>query len=441
MSRRGPREVPLTVSALSNDGLGQGWLESRSVEARNALPGERVLVRVRQRRGGVWYGEAEQVEEASSMRRDPPCSAFPRCSGCVLQHLDYAQQLAHKSARLQAELAGHGVRPLRIRPPVAAVQLHYRHKARLGVRVVDGEVLIGFREGFSNRIARSPGCMTLAQPFDAMLPQLKEALQRLRHPDRVPQIEIAGGDHEFAVIVRHLTELDERELRVLEAFGRDQRMRIYLQPGGYDSIRRLGEGGDEYLTYANPDFGLCYRFLPTDFIQVNPYLNRALVRAVVLGLTPRSGRRVSDMFCGIGNFSLALARAGLQVLGYESSAAAVERAQLNARGNGLCGQAEFRVTDLYDARCPDLPPTEYLVLDPPRSGAGPNLPRWASWPNLQRIAYVSCNPRTFAADAAVLGAHGFNLEEAGIFDMFPHTAHVETLGFFSRDAGSTAHRG
>jgi 23S rRNA (uracil1939-C5)-methyltransferase len=441
MSRRGPREIPLIVTSLTEDGLGEGAVESRVVQARNALPGERVTVRVRQRRAGVWYGEAESVEEPAALRRAPPCSAFPRCSGCVLQHLDYAHQLAHKTARLQAELARHGVAPTRIRPPVSAVQLHYRYKARLGVRVVDDEVLIGFREGFSNRIARAEGCKTLAPSFDAMLPPLKDALRRLRRPDRIPQVELAGGDREFAVMVRHLTDLDEREHQVLRDFGRSHGMRIYLQPSGYDSVWRLDEGDDPYMTYTNIDYGLCYRFLPTDFIQVNPFVNRALVRAVVLGLAPREGARVSDMFCGIGNFSLALARQGVRVFGYESAGTAVERAQLNACSNRLSRWAEFAVTDLYDAHCPDLPGTEYLVLDPPRSGAGENLRRWASWPQLTRIAYVSCNPRSFAADAAVLQAHGFMLEDAGIFDMFPHTAHIETLGFFSRSSRGTPGRG
>ena len=436
MSRRGPREVQLTIATLSAEGLGEGCFESRAVKARNALPGEAVHVWVRKRRAGVWFGEAESPAEPSVQRQAAPCGVFPRCGGCALQHLQYPHQLAHKAARLQAELGAHGVLPERIRPPVSAAQLHYRYKARLGVRVVDGEVLVGFREGFSNRIVRMSDCKTLALPFVRMLPRLKEALGRLREPDRIPQIELAGGDRAFAVVVRHLAELDPQDHRVLAEFARVSGMRVYLQPGGHDSVTRLDDAGTPYLSYTNADFGLCYQFLPTDFTQVNPLANRALVRAALLGLGARPGTTATDMFCGIGNFSLALASTGVRVHGYEGAIGAVERARLNARLNGLTARAEFAATDLYDARCPDLPETDYLLLDPPRSGAGVNLRRWADWQKLERIAYVSCNPHTFAADAALLQSRGFCLEEVGIFDMFPHTAHVETLGIFARAPGA-----
>jgi 23S rRNA (uracil1939-C5)-methyltransferase len=439
MARRGARQVELTIEALTDDGLGEGRFESRIVRARNALPGETVAVAVRKRQAGIWYGEAEQPENVAPTRQLPACSAFPRCAGCVLQHLEYQQQLEHKTARLLTELAQAGVEAACVRSPVSANQLHYRYKARLGVRVVGEEVLIGFREGFNSRIARVGECRTLAHAFVAVLPALKDALQRLRRPDRIPQIEIAGGDREVAIVVRHLTDLDQREQRTLLDFARSTGSRVYLQPGGYDTVRRLDAGGGEYLSYALTDFGLCYRFLPTDFIQVNPFINRALVRSALLGLAPQPQSTVTDLFCGIGNFSLALARQGVRVRGFESSPAAVERARFNTLVNGLCGRAEFAVADLYDARCPSLPEAEYLLLDPPRSGAGPNLQRWASSPRLERIAYVSCNPRTFAADAAVLVDQGFNLQEVGIFDMFPHTAHVETLGIFARSREAVAH--
>jgi 23S rRNA (uracil1939-C5)-methyltransferase len=438
MARRGPREIQLVVTGLSEDGLGEGSYEARTVRTRNALPGEAVDVIIRKRRGGIWYGEAASPSVPAPQRQRPPCSAFPRCAGCVLQHLDYPRQLEHKSGVLQRELVRHGVAPVKLRAPVGVAQLHYRYKARLGVRVVDGEVLIGFREGFGNRVARTGDCKTLALPFVRMLPSLRETLQGLRRPDRIPQIELAGGEREAAIVVRHLTELDEHELDGFIRFARRTGIRVYLQPGGYDTIRRLDPGAEEYLSYTLPDFGLCLRFLPTDFIQVNPLVNRALVRAALLGLDPRPGATALDLFCGIGNFSLALTRRGVRVRGYESSATAVARARFNAYGNGLDQWAEFEPADLYDARCSNLPDAEYLLLDPPRSGAGPNLERWAAGPKLERVAYVSCNPASFAADAAVLQSRGFVLEEVGIFDMFPHTAHVETLGIFARNAAAQA---
>lgn len=437
MARRGPREIELAVEALGEDGLGEGTYDGRRVKARNALPGETVNVRVLKRRRGEWFGEADTPGpppaqgEAGAIRRNAPCPNYPRCGGCVMQHIDYAAQLEHKTRLLERLLAANGIAPQRWRAPVTGPRLHYRFKARLGVRVVGDELLVGFREGFSNRVARMDDCKTLALPFARMLPDLKRSLARLSSPHRIPQVELAAGDRTFAVIIRHLEPLTGRDLDTLAGFGAASGMSVYLQPGGYDTVAPLN-GGSGMLDYINPELGLRYEFLPTDFTQVNPYINRALVRQAVLALQPLDERVAVDLFCGIGNFGLALARLGARVHGFESAGGAVERATRNAAGNGLTGRAEFAVADLYDSRCPPLPDSDVLMLDPPRSGAGPNLERWVDSSRLQRIVYVSCNPRTFASDAARLGAAGYDLLEAGIFDMFPHTAHVETLGIFVR---------
>jgi 23S rRNA (uracil1939-C5)-methyltransferase len=439
MARRGPREVEFDVAGLGDDGLGFGVVDGREVRARNALPGEHVEARVLKRRRGVWFGEADTPESAAAARVTAPCANFPRCGGCALQHLDYAEQLAHKGAILAALLRAENVAPVRWRQPVSGPRFHYRYKARLGVRVVGEQLLVGFREGFSNRVARMTDCLTLARPFSAMLPDLRDTIASLREPDRVPQVEVAGGDRDFAIIVRHLGDLDAGDRMALSGFGARQGIRVFLQSGGYDTVTPLVRDAPGYLSYAIPELGLCLEFLPTDFTQVNPVMNRLLVQRALLALAPRPEERVTDLFCGIGNFTLALARLGVGVTGLESAEGAVARARRNAARNGLSGRAEFAVADLYDARCPELPDSDCLLLDPPRSGAGPNLERWAESPGLRRIAYVSCNPRTFAADAARLATVGFTLQEVGIFDMFPHTAHVETLGLFVRGDGASVH--
>ena len=431
MKRRGPRHIDLHIESLGDEGLGQGCFEGRQVNLRNALPGEIVSARVQKRRRGIWYGEADTPERPSSWRRTPACDAYPRCGGCAMQHLDYARQLEHKEAILRSALAEQDVTPALLRRPVAGPQFHYRHKARLGMRLVGDVLLAGFREGFSNRVARMSDCKTLALPFARMLPDLQQTLARLSRPDRLPQVELAAGDRDFAVVLRHLTDLDENDRQRLASFESRTGMRVFLQPGGYDTVSPLG-GGDPHLSYTNPDFGLCFRFLPTDFTQVNPYVNRMLVRRALLALAAPPGSVVADLFCGIGNFSLALARTGVRVLGFESAPGALLRARRNAALNGLSKRCEFVVADLYDARCPELVDCDGLLLDPPRSGAGENLARWVDSPRLRRIAYVSCNPVSFASDAAILAERGFELEEAAMFDMFPHTAHVETLGLFSR---------
>lgn len=439
MTRRGPREIELPILELGADGLGAGNFDGRMVKARNALPGETVTMRVLKRRRGVWYGEADAPAHPAASRREPPCPVFPRCGGCALQHVDYPLQLEHKAAELTAALREHGVVPERVRPPMSGPRLHYRTKARLGVRVVGGELLAGFREGFSNRVARMDDCKTLVLPFARLLPDLKAALGGLSRPDRIPQVELAAGDRDLAVIVRHLDPLEQADRAHLLEFAHRTGARVYLQGGGYDTVTPLGdERASPYLTYTNPDFGLCYDFLPMDFTQVNLDMNRTLVRSALAALAPRPGATATDLFCGIGNFSLALARLGVRVLGYESAEGAVARARHNAVRNALEERAEFAAVDLYDARCPDLPESEYLLLDPPRSGAGENLARWAAWATLRRIAYVSCNPRTFASDAALLEAKGFTLREVGVLDMFPHTAHIETLGLFAREPGAAS---
>lgn len=350
-----------------------------------------------------------------------------------MQHLDYRRQLDLKEARLLAALEGAGVVPARVAPKTSGPCYHYRSKARLGVRVVGGEVLVGFRESFSSRVARMDACPTLVPALSALLVPLRSLIAGLSRPDRVPQVELAAGDHAVAIVLRHLTPLTPADQELIAGFGEDHGVRCYTQEGGYETVAPASRAAEEpYLGYGNPDFGLHFCFRPTDFTQVNMAMNRQLVRTAVDALAAPPGSRVLDLFCGIGNFSLALAARGLLVHGLEGSAEAIERARLNAQRNGLQGRCEFAVQDLYDAGSPGSRTAEYVLLDPPRSGAGPNLEAWLAAGDVLRMVYVSCSPASFAADAATLAASGYVLEQVGIFDMFPHTAHVETLGVFQK---------
>jgi 23S rRNA (uracil1939-C5)-methyltransferase len=275
-------------------------------------------------------------------------------------------------------------------------------------------------------------CETLIPEFSALLPSLKILISSLRQPDRIPQIEIAAGDSDHALILRHLDPLDASDRQRLQAFAKQHRVAVFLQSGGYDTIEALSVDQSPYLGYANVDFGLYYHFLPWDFTQVNLLMNRYLVLAALSAFgTPAAGR-LFDLFCGIGNFSLAAARLGWDVVGFEAAAESVARAQGNAGLNGLASRCEFRVADLYDPGCDLSGACDYLLLDPPRSGAGPNLARWIETLQPSKLVYVSCQPGTFATDAAILQRSGYQLDQVGIFDMFPNTAHVETLGSFSR---------
>lgn len=440
MSRRRSRQVALTVTALDEDGLGRGRVEIpeqgllREVAVRNALPGERIRGPVRRRRRGIWYADAEVIEAPAPERVAPPCVNFPTCGGCALQHQRYDAQLAGKVALLEGLLDERRVTPRRWRRPVSGPRLHYRHKARLGARLVGDDLLVGFRVALSNHVVRMSECRTLIRPFADALPALRRTLDGLSVRGAVPQVELSAGDHSQAFIVRHLQPLTSGDRQRLVGLAESTGIDVLLQPGGPDSVTALdpGAGPPPLLRYALPQFGVVLEFEPQAFTQVNLAMNRELVSAAVTALELRPGSAVVDLFCGIGNFSLPLARRGARVVGLEGTAAAVDRARRNARLNGLADACVFEVTDLYDAGAELPQEAQSMLLDPPRSGAGPNLDRWLERSSLERVVYVSCNPHSFAADAALFAARGFELDSVGVFDMFPHTAHVETLGVFRR---------
>lgn len=453
MARKLPREIAVEISQLGSDGFGEAVYRSsrdegqksetadavtRQLRIKNALPGERVEARVLKRRGGRWFAEAHNVAaDRSPVRVEPGCLHFPRCGGCVMQHLHYEQQLLLKQDKLARALSDNGVTPESWQPPVHGPQFHYRTKGRLGVKVVGEEVLVGFRESFSSRVGRMDDCQTLLPAFSRLLPELKSLLGKLSITRLIPQIEVAAGDRDRALIVRHLADLSAADSVMLLEFAQRHDVLLFSQAAGYDSIVPLNlqtsrSTDTPYLGYANPDYGLYFRFLPWDFTQVNLTMNRQLVRCALLALAPEPGASVVDLFCGLGNFSLALAAVGAQVRGMEASKGAVARAAMNADLNGLAEQCEFLEQDLYDSACPSLEEARYLLLDPPRSGAGVNLGRWLTQSRAERVVYVSCEPSSFAADAAICQSHGYALVQVGIYDMFPHTAHVETLGLFVR---------
>ena len=430
-----PREVQVRISSLGDDGFGRGAVGERQVRIKNALTDEAVTARVLKRRKGEWLAEAFEIDgPPSGDRQMPACGYFPRCGGCAVQHLNYPAQLALKEEGLRQALAAESVAADSFEQPVHGPRFNYRTKARFGVRVVGGEVLLGFRESFSNRVGRMSACLTLVEPLSDLLVPLKHLISGLSAPERIPQVEIAAGDgEETAFILRHLEALTEVDRHAIAEFSTLQRTRAYTQSGGYETVVPASARAETpYLGYRNPDFGLHFLFAPMDFTQVNLAMNRKLVQAAVLGLGAPAGARVLDLFCGIGNFTLPLAASGLEVCGLEASPAAIERARMNALHNGLAARCEFAVQDLYDADCPIPGRADYLILDPPRSGAGPNLPVWLEATGATRIAYVSCSPGSFAKDARIIVSAGFSLEQVGIYDMFPNTAHVETLGIFQK---------
>ncbi len=424
----------LSIDALDAEGRGVARNpEGKVVFVEGALPGERAAVRIFQKKAKYETGRATSLLEHSSGRREPRCPHFGVCGGCATQHADERTQMAAKQRWLEDNLERIGrVKPGMLLPIVYGPEWGYRHRARLSVRRVPsrGGVMVGFRERRSTHVADMRECPVLPQSVSRLIPEMKALVEKLSVRDRVPQIEVAVGDNATALVFRHLLPLDESDHQALMDFSNKHQIHIWLQPGGPDSAHPLHPAQSE-LYYELPEFGVRIGFRPTEFTQVNFAMNRVLVSRALRLLDPQPGDRVADLFCGLGNFSLPLAARGAQVVGFEGSRELVERARENAAANRLV--AQFEVADLFKAGIGAFGPFEKLLLDPPREGAVElikSLPE--SWP--RRIVYVSCDPATLARDAGVL-AHtkGFRLAAAGVVNMFPHTAHVESIALFERE--------
>ena len=422
------------VSALSHEGAGVVH-GGKTAFVAGALPGE--TVRFRRRRRHRHYDEAqlEQILIPSRERVRPRCAHFEICGGCALQHLASEAQLAGKQGQLRDNLERLGrVLPQRWLPPLSSPPWGYRRRARLGAKYVErkGRVLVGFRERLTTLIAGIERCEVLAPPVDALIVPLSELLTRLSIRDRVPQIEVAVGDNAVALVLRVLQPPSASDLQCLREFEAQHAVYFHLQSGGIDSLQPLSPGAPA-LYYALPEMALQIEFAPTDFIQINAAVNRALVARSVEMLELNADARVLDLYCGLGNFSLALARHARAVVGVDADAALIARARGNARRNGITN-AEFFSADLnaeVSAAAWLRQDYSHLLLDPPRAGARALLPQIARLAP-RRLLYVSCHPATLARDIGLLvHEHGFELRAAGVVDMFPHTAHVESVALLA----------
>jgi len=435
--RRLPAEpFELSIDGINDAGAGLGTHDEKRLRVWGGLPGERV--RARYLFGRKFRGQAETLEvlEAAPDRAEPRCPHFGTCSACALQHLDDEAQLAFKQQRLFNELDRAGApRPARELAPLSAVRWHYRRKARLSVRDVPakGRVLVGFRERDGRFVTDMTECHTLAEPVARRLTALSALVGELDARAQLPQIEATCGDDSCALVFRHMEPLSEADLARLREFEGETGLRVYLQSKGPETVTALTEGPSS-LTYTLPAHDIRIEFEPLDFVQVNGELNRAMIDQAVGLLDPGADDHVLDLFCGLGNFTLPLARRVARVTGLEGAETLVARARENAARNEI-ENAVFHAADLYadpDAATWPVNTADRVLLDPPRPGAGPLLARIAAT-GASRVVYVSCNPETLASDARELvGEHGFTLAAAGIMDMFPQTAHIEAMALFER---------
>jgi len=426
----------LEIGSLDSKGLGLASLEEKTIRVFDALPGEKIVARNLFGRKNRGRAETLEVLRSSADRVQARCPSFGNCGACSLQHMSMDAQLARKQAALLQSLSETGgVEPLRIYAPLDASHWNYRRKARLSVRDVKAKdrVLIGFRERNGRYVAEMDECHILHSTIADALPKLSSLIQMLDCRSSVPQVEVACGDVRCAMIIRHLEELSANDIECLRSFARETGVGIFLQAAGPDSVALLAPA-DFQLEYGFEQLDLRFQFEPLDFIQVNGELNQQMVMRALELLDPQSEDNILDLFCGLGNFTLALARAGGQVTGMEGSAEMVERARANAVLNSLVN-VEFHIADLYQpGDAPPWPPARYnkILLDPPRSGAEELLP-WIAASGANRVLYISCNPETLARDAGILvRQHKFNFLGAGIMNMFPHTHHSEAIALFER---------
>lgn len=427
------------IDAVSHDGKGIAAIGGKKVFVPGGLRGETVRIRRRKRRKSFDEAELLDVLEPSPERIAPRCRAFGVCGGCALQHVPAAEQREIKFRALQDSLSRlGGVTPGRWLPHLydEASEWGYRRRARLAVRDVraKGRVLVGFREQHAPFIADMTRCEVLAPPLDSLIEPLSELVGQLTIRRRLPQIEVAVADNATELVFRVLDPPAAEDEAKLADFAREHGIRVAVQPGGPDTITRLYPQEGAPLRYELPAHGVALEFDATDFVQVNGAVNRLMVDRALELLDLRPEHRVLDLFCGIGNFSLPLARRAGAVLGVEGEARMVARAAANAVLNGL-DNCEFRVTDLaaVDGRETWLrEPWDRVLLDPARSGAAEVI-RHLGATGASRLVYVSCHPATLARDAgSLVREQGYRLEAAGIIDMFPHTGHVEAIAVLSK---------
>jgi 23S rRNA (uracil1939-C5)-methyltransferase len=434
MSADGGAALEVTIVDLTNDGLGVASIDGRRVFVPDALPGERVEIALRKRKRRHVEAQLVRVLEPSAERVTPGCEYFGRCGGCALQHLAHDAQARFKQRSVEETLARIArVTPVEWLPPVVAEPWGYRRRARLGVKYVAGKnrVLVGFRERSAPYITDMARCPVMKPPLGDLLGELADLIAASSIRGKLPQIEAAVADDAIALVFRVLEPPSAADRAAFEAFGERHGSDIYLQPGGPGTVAPLG--ASRALRYRLEDFGLELEFLPTDFVQVNAAINRELVATAVRLAAVAPHERVLDLYCGLGNFSLPFAQRARELLGVEGDAGLVARAVKNAASNGI-SNARFLTADLAAGDWSFLREEWGLVvLDPPRTGAEAPVAELVKT-RPQRIVYVSCHPGTLARDAQVLAEQGgYTLRTARVFDMFPHTHHVETIALFERE--------
>lgn len=432
-----PQEAVATIEGLSHDGRGITHMSGKIAFISGALPEENVKFQYLHQRGSFDEGHAITINNPSPLRATPICPHFGVCGGCSLQHMDFAYQLQHKQQAFQELLWRQAkLKPQEWLPAITGPAWGYRRKARLGVKYVakKDRILIGFRERGGRFITDSQQCAVLHPSIGQRIELFCQLISSLSIPNKIPQLEIAVGDNHSAVVIRHLQALSSQDLALIEQFGFENQLQIYLQSGGHDTLTLFYPVDAETLHYRLPRYDLTFEFSPLQFVQINADVNQAMVDRAIALLEIKPQEQVLDLFCGIGNFSLALARCGALVTGIEGDQGAIHQAIHNAKLNKIT-DCNFFCCDLFDPSFLSAPwaqrQYDKLILDPPRCGAEQVIASLHHW-QPHSLVYVSCDLATLARDSAALNQQGYHLVKAGIMDMFPHTQHAEAIALFQR---------
>jgi 23S rRNA (uracil1939-C5)-methyltransferase len=470
-----PADNPIlsaTIESLDQEGRGVAHVDGKTIFIDGALPNEQVTYQAQRIKPSYEVANVVEVLQASSERVTPKCPHYGLCGGCKLQHMDAGAQVVAKQQMLEADLWHIGkVKPNTLLPPLFGPTWGYRHKARLSVKYVQKKerVLVGFNEKGTRFVADMNSCEVLVPEVSALIAPLQAMIFELSIRDKLPQIELAVGEGSVIVLILRIMEaLTANDETLLKAFADNHKVQIWTQTKGPDTIKPFWPLDAAALSYSLPEFDLNYPFKPNEFTQVNPQINQQMVSRAMQLLAPKAGEKIADFFCGIGNFTLPIARSGASVLGLEGLSNLVDRANESAALNKI-SNAEFGVADLFkmtEASLSELGHFDKWLIDPPRDGAfelvkalkntpkidiiqadalGANIHAASSASenapafdlgentNPKLIVYVSCNPATLARDAGILvNEKGYKLVAAGVINMFPHTAHVESIALFEK---------
>jgi 23S rRNA (uracil1939-C5)-methyltransferase len=431
-------EITVDINSLSHEGRGIAHIQGKTTFVHGALADEKVICKITKYHRRYNEGKVIQVLEPSSYRTKPACAHFGICGGCSMQHIDMKYQIQLKQQTLLEQLKHFGcVEPEMLLPALSGNPWGYRGKARLGVRYVikKEKLLVGFRESFSNYLADIETCAVLNPHIGNRINDLSSMIATLTQYDQIAQIEVAAGDKAIALIFRHMTPLPEVDLEKIRQFGQQHNFHIYLQPNPPERVHKIWPlDQNERLTYTLADDNLEMQFHPLDFTQVNSEINPLMIKQAIQLLDLKSTDHVLDLFCGLGNFTLPIARKAEQVIGIEGSGEMVKRAEENANHNHIQNTAFYAANLMESIESEPWLHKQYdkILLDPPRTGAKEII---ALFPRLsaQKIVYVSCNPATLARDAKELvHTYGYRLKKAGVINMFPHTSHIEAMALFEK---------